>query len=568
MRHLLLAAALALPLVAGAQPYDPSFRWWTLDTEHFQVHFHQGEEALAQRVARAAERAHDRLKPILRFAPSERTQIVLSDDQDSANGMATPMFYDTIRLFAVAPSGRSELNDYRDWVQTLVDHEYVHILHLDSVRGIPATFNQIFGKFFWFPNGALPPWSIEGLAVLHEAAGDPGAGRNASALYDMYARALVTQGSGFPSLNLATHPSLDWPTGDVPYLLGGKMMEFLQRRYGDAAIADFIYEQSFQVWPYAPGIMARRAFRKNLAELWTDLRVELSSRYAAQLDVVHRRPVTVAVPLTRRGAQIENPRWSPDGAFVAWLDHSLDERSGLRRGSPDGADLGLALPVDATGAFSLRSPTEAIVSIGEVWREFRYYEDLWSVDLATGRRQRLTDGERATDPDVRPAGDLVVYVARTPGGEMELRRRSISSRPAAGGRQRLDVGPAEPLVSRPGAQLYSPRLSPDGARVAFELHEGGRRDLALYADGQVTRLTDDDALDLDPAWSADGRWLFFASDRGGIFNLYARGEDGTVRQVTNVETGALEPSPSPDGKTIAYVSYSRDGYDLARIPLD
>jgi hypothetical protein len=568
VRHLLLAAALALPVAAGAQPYDPSFRWWTLDTEHFQVHFHQGEEVLAQRVARAAERAHARLTPILRFAPSERTQIVLSDDQDSANGMATPILYDTIRLYAVAPAGRSELNDYRDWIQSLVDHEYVHILHLDSVRGIPAAFNQVFGKFFWFPNGALPTWSIEGLAVLHEGAGDPGAGRNANALYDMYARALVTQGPGFPSLNVASNPSLDWPTGDVPYLLGGKMMEFLQRRYGDAAIADFIYEQSFQIWPYAPGIMARRAFRKNLAELWTDLRADLAGRYGAQLDEVHRRPVTVAAPLTRRGAQLENPRWSPDGAFVAWLDHSLDERSGLRRASPDGADLGLVLPVDATGAFALRSPTEAIVSIGEVWREFRYYEDLWSVELATGRRRRLTDGERATDPDVGAAGDVLVYVARTPGGEMELRRRPVFSRPAAGGRQRLEVGPAETLVARPGAQLYSPRLSPDGTRVAFELHEGGRRDLALYADGKVMRLTDDDALDLDPAWSADGRWLFFASDRGGIFNLYARGEDGAIRQVTNVETGALEPAPSPDGKTLAYVGYSRAGYDLARIPLD
>ena len=553
--RILLAIALALPAVAAAQPYDPSFRWQTIDTEHFQVHFHQGEEALAQRAAGEAERAHERLVPYLRFEPVERTQIVLSDDFDAANGSATPLPYDTIRLYAVAPAGRSELNDYRDWLQTLVQHEYVHILQLDTASGVPGIFNRIFGKL-WLPNGLLPAWVIEGIAVLNESAGDPETGRNASALYDMYARALVTEPPGFPTLRAATHPSLDWPVGDVPYLLGGKLMEILQQERGDRAIPAFIADQGSQVWPWAPSWAGRRAFGKEFSALWDGLRGALTARYNRQILEVRSRPVTASTRLTRRGAQMDNPRWSPDGAWVAWFDGSLDERSGIRRVSLARTDLGLALPIDATGSFALLSPAEAIVSIGEVWNEFRYYEDLWRVELATGARQRLTDGERATEPDVRPGGDVVVYVARTPGGEMELRRR------------RLDGAPFETLLARPGAQLYSPRLSPDGASIAFELHEGGHRDLAILKGGEVERITDDDALDLDPAWSSDGRWLFFSSDRGGIFNLYARGEDGTIRQVTNVETGALEPAPSPDGKTLAFVGYSREGYDLATMPLD
>lgn len=550
-----IAAALLLPLAALGQPYDPSFEWWTFDTPHFQVHYHQGEEALARRVAGAAERAHARLAPALRFTPAGRTQIVLSDDTDSANGSATSFHYDTIRLYAVAPPGRSELNDYRDWVQSLVEHEYTHILQLDNVGGVPAGFNQVFGRI-WFPNGLLPAWAVEGIAVLHESAGDPATGRNAGALYDMYARALVTEPPGLPSLAKASNPSLDWPIGDVPYLLGGKLFELIQRRSGDAAIAAFAADQGSRIWPWAPSRSARAAFGADFPTIWEALRAELQARYARQLSEVRTRPVTAATPLTRRGALVENPRWAPDGSSIAWLDHSLDERSGIRRATLAGKDLGLATPVDATGSFALRSPSDAIVSIGEVWHEFRYYEDLWRIDLSTGARKRLTDGERATDPDVRPGGDAVVYVARTAGGEMELRRRWLDGRPP------------ETLLSRPGAQLFAPRLSPDGARIAFELQEDGRRDLAVLEGGKVTRVTDDDALDLDPAWSPDGQWLFFASDRGGIFNVYARGADGAIRQVTNVETGALEPEPSPDGKTLAFVGYSRRGYDLATVPLD
>lgn len=554
MRPLLLATLLLLPLRAATQPYDPAFRWRTIETEHFQVHFHDGEEALAQRVAAAAERAHARLVPALGFAPRERTQVVLSDDMDVANGMSTPLPYDTMRLYAVAPAGRSELHDYRDWVQTLVDHEYAHILHLDSTGGLPRLFNRVFGKL-WLPNGLLPPWAVEGIAVLHESRGDPASGRNAGALYDMYARALVMEPPGFPSLPAATHPSLDPPTGDVPYLLGGKLMELLHRRGGDAAVARFVADTGRRAWPWAPSRSARVAFGKGFPALWSELRAELASRYGAQLAEVRRRPVTAPTRLTRRGAGMENPRWTGD-AGLAWLDHSLDERSGIRRVTKDGADLGLAWPLDGTGSFALRSPNEAIVSAGEVFREFRYYEDLWRVDLQTGEGSRLTHGERATDPELLPGADEVIYVARTAGGEMELRRR-----PLAG-------GPAVTLLARPGAQLHSPRLSPDGRRIAFELHEGGRRDLALLEDGAVTRVTDDDALDLDPAWSPDGRWLLFASDRGGIFNVYARGDDGTIRQVTNVESGALEPEPSPDGRTLAFVTYSREGYDLATLPFD
>jgi hypothetical protein len=113
-----------------------------------------------------------------------------------------------------------------------------------------------------------------------------------------------------------------------------------------------------------------------------------------------------------------------------------------------------------------------------------------------------------------------------------------------------------------------PRIAPDG-RVAFELHEGGRRDVAVWQDGEVRRVTDDDALDTGPAWTPDGRFLLFASDRGGVHNLHAwEAATGEVRQVTNVELGALQPDVSPDGTTIAFLAYSREGYDVAAIPFD
>ena len=559
-RPLALLALLALlegaPLAGAAQPYDPDYRWQTIDTPHFQVHYHQGLEALAQRAAREAERAHARLAPLLGYSPRQRTQLVLSDDSDDANGSATPLPYNTIRIYSVPAESGSVLNDERDWLEAVITHEYVHILHLDNIGGFPALVNELFGKI-WPPNGLTPGWMIEGLAVSHEAPTGSGAGRNDSALFDMYLRALVVEPPGFPTLAQASNPYLEWPRGNVAYLLGGRFMAWLEQRSGSAAMRGFVADQGSQIWPWAPSWASERWFGADLPTLWARFAAELNQRFAAQLAEVRQRPVTHPRPLTARGGQIERPRWLPDGSGLAYLDRGLDERAGLRRVGRDGADQGRALVVDLDGSFTLRSNREAVVAKGQVWHEFRLYADLYLADLDSGTDQRLTDGERATDPALTPDGQAVVYVAQAGGGEQALRRR------------RLAGGPVETLLQLPGVQLYEPAVSPDGRRIALSVQREGRRDLVILEDGQLWDVTSDDALDRAPSWSPDGRWLLFSSDRGGIYNLYAwEMGTGLLRQVTNVETGALEPALSPDGATLAFVSSSRRGFDLATIPFD
>ena len=554
-KALAAAALAAFAALARAQPYDPAFRWRTVETPHFRIHHHQGEEALAQDVAREAERAHAYLAPRLGHAPARRTEIVLSDDVDDANGSATPLPYNTIRLYAVPPSSASVLQDYRDWLREVVQHEYVHILHLDRVGGFPDVFNSIFGKL-WVPNGFLPLFLIEGLAVTNESEGDPLAGRNASALFDMYARAIALE-EPFPRLEHATNAFLDWPVGNVPYLLGGRFVGFLQARYGPASLAGFAADQGRAVWPWAPSSAGERWFGgKDFPALWSEYAQAERAYALGRRAWIRLRPVTAPAPLTRRGGMVQTPRFSPDGRFIAYQSRGLDDRPGLRRVTLDGRDLGLVTGVELNGTLALRSPREAVVAIGEVHREFRLVDDLWLVDLETGSRRRLTRGARASDPDVSADGRTAVYVRRTGAGGMALVRRAV------------DGGEEDVLYAHGGAQVFMPRISRDG-RVAFELHEGGRRDIAVWQDGRVERVTDDDALDTGPAWTPDGRYLLFASDRGGVVNLHAwEPATGALRQVTNVELGAFQPDVSPDGKTIAFATYSKAGFDVATIPFD
>jgi Tol biopolymer transport system component len=582
-------AALALAAeILPTQAYDPRLEWRTIDTPRFRVHYHQGLEALAQRTARACERAHAALAPLFGHEPEGPVDVVLSDDTDDANGSAEVVPRNVMRLFAVPPGSLSELDDYGDWLETLVTHEYTHILHLDTVGGLPRLLDAIFGKVL-APSGLGPSWISEGLAVLHESA--PGAGRDESALFDAWARALVVEKGGLPGIDVVSSQPLDWPGANLWYLLGGRFFAYLQDRFGPGALRAFAQDQGAQIWPYFLNSLAERHFGESFGELWIEFGAALQNRYRSQLLAVRSRPLTEPRRLTRRGGRISSPRFSPDGGSLVYFDRGLHERPALRRVSPEGRDLGRLALVDGNGSFALLSAGRAVVAITDAFEEFRSVDDLYLVDLASGARERLTYGERATDPDLVPGGASAVYVARLPGGEHALRRLA------------LDGGAPETLLHRAGAQLFLPRVSPDGRRIALEIQDAGRRDVAVLEGGELRFVTDDDALDQAPCWSSDGRTLYFSSDRSGILDLYAFEIDeaaaltgprdpaapaaappepagerpdpprrerlpGRLRQVTNVTTAALQPAVSPDGRTLAFLGYSAEGYDLAAIPVD
>ena len=176
---------------------------------------------------------------------------------------------------------------------------------------------------------------------------------------------------------------------------------------------------------------------------------------------------------------------------------------------------------------------------------------------AEGGRERMTEGARLLQPDVARDGRIVA-----------LRGGGGTTVPvvidAAGGAPRDLVAPSLDV------QWAYPRWSPDGTRIAISRwRQGGYYDVVILdaAGRVVAEATNDRAVAAAPAWSPDGRWVLFSSDRTGIANLYAwEVNGGRVMQVTNVLTGAFQPDVSPDGRWIAFQYYRSDGYHVARIP--
>jgi Tol biopolymer transport system component len=97
-------------------------------------------------------------------------------------------------------------------------------------------------------------------------------------------------------------------------------------------------------------------------------------------------------------------------------------------------------------------------------------------------------------------------------------------------------------------------------RMAFSFFHDSNFDIyAVSADGSnPTRLTNNPAIDQQPAWSPDGKQIAFSSFRGGISSIYVMNADGSGQTLLARFLGSDYPAWSPDGRKIAFRSGSND----------
>jgi tricorn protease len=227
--------------------------------------------------------------------------------------------------------------------------------------------------------------------------------------------------------------------------------------------------------------------------------------------------------------------------------------------------------------------------------------DIFSVPTENGATRNLTSTQGADEdhPAWSPDGKTIAYTTDAGGAQQ------VAVRPAEGGPEKILTSFAEgyfyqPLFSPDGKtlafsdgahrlwmvgtdaskprqvaqdklnEIHDQAFSPDGRWLAFSLSAvGRRRDLVLYelATNRLTRLGDGSGIDSNPAWSSDGKYLYFASSRhenpvgsdvefdfaivksGGIYAIpLARDTASPVAPQSDEASAAAKSGKDDDGK--------------------
>jgi hypothetical protein len=557
---LLLSAAFVWSVPVGAQGLaDPLLRFQTLRTEHFAIYFHQGEEALAARLAVIVEDVWVSMRGTALGVPTAKTHVLLVDQSEVANGFATPIPRNIVFLAAAWPGGSEFLGVTDDWLRLVFTHEFTHIVHLDRSAGWARLVRNVFGRTpLAFPNLFLPAWQIEGLATYQESV-LTGQGRLHAGDFSAITREPARGGWPEP-LDRVNGGLTDWPDGYAQYAHGAGFHEYLAITFGSEKLGALADATAGRI-PYTASRTFKPIFGKPLGALWRDYQaalVETATSAAAE---------GTATRLTHHGFQVSGPRFTSNDEVIYSI-RNADAFPTLNLVRLDrSSDASLATRFG--GAAAANGRQTIYFDQLEYERNVGLYGDLYALDRQSGAVRRLTNGARLLDSDISPDGATLVSVRNRPGGrDLVIADLNVLT---AGAPSDFDRA-VTTLISEPETLFNAPRWSPDGQTIAVERHRLGSlselvlvnrltREVRVVAGRSNTRFS-------TPAWRPDGRAIVAAVAPGDEpFDLYEFSmEDFAARRITHLNGGAMWPDVSPDGKTIVFVGYSVDGQDLFTVP--
>ncbi|MEM6644843.1 MAG: LpqB family beta-propeller domain-containing protein [Bacteroidota bacterium] len=599
----LLAPAHAQVDVTFMDYARPDLEWYTIETDHFKVHFHYDEETgsgasrTAQVVARIAEDIYAPITALYKHEPATKVDIMLKDYEDYSNGAA--YFFDN-KIEIWAPSLDSPLRGDHSWLRNVITHEFTHIvqvqLTMKAHRQMPFLYLQYLDYedarrpdvLYGYPNVIAtypvpvlnnPAWLAEGTAQYQRAGLDYD---QWDTHRDMKLRTRVLAGEELSLTDMGgfySHNSLE---REAIYNHGFAFSRYLALTYGEDVLRRL--SEALGEWS---NWNVERAFKATVGErgevvyqAWMD---ELRTQYTERVARINTHAVEGEV-IEAEGFANAYPRYSPDGQKLAYITNKGEDFSrtrllindlatgevvahridGLHGREQVGFTCALGhrhtLP-RVGGAFAWHPTGESIVfsRIKDTPRG-HLVADLYLYDLSSKKAEPLTFGARAHAPAYSPDGAQVAFVTFRDGSA------------------NLSVLDVETEVIRSltahddGTQITDPVWHPGGEWIYYARHQRHGRDLwrIRASDGHTEAVLASDADERHPTFDASGRHLYFASDETGIFNLYRTAvgtdpsEHGEAEQLTNVVGGAFMPSLRPDG-TLAFARYDWSGYKIARL---
>jgi Tol biopolymer transport system component len=557
---------------AGNAQFDsyPDLEWYTLETTHFTVTYHEGTERTAQTIAKIAEDVYGPITSLYNYPLDEKVNFVVNDVSDLANG-ATDFYGNRIEIFASALD--FDLRGTHNWLRNVITHEFTHMVQIQAAmkfaKRMPAVYLQWLNYekerrpdvLYGYPNVivsypvsgvGVPAWMAEGVAQYQR--------QQMGYDYwdshrDMILRSYVLDNNMLTWNEMGQFSSITSLKAESIYNSGFALTRYISQKYGENKLKE-ITDHLGDLTNFSVDKAIKQSINKDGKDLYEEWKSFLQTDYKEKLKDVKSTETSEEI-IEKTGFANYFPQFSPDGKKIAYLSNQDFDYSRtalfMYDVSTKKSEM-IAFPVSTNFAWSNDGkkiiyaertfpPTIDGISIYDIY-EYTFKDK--SV-------KRLTEDLRAYSPSYSRDGEKICFVVNK-GGTLNL---FVSDKD---GKNRKAL-----THFKKGEQIYNPKFSADGTKIFIEFSLKDSRDIA-YVDittAQFDYLFNDELVDeRNPVISEDGKKLYFASDRTGIFNIYSFDfETKDIKQITNVDGGAFMPSIV--NGNLAYSTYKSTGYKIA-----
>ena len=535
-----------------------------IQSQHFDIYFHEGGEEIAEFTAELAEQNYQELKENFQYELSSRITIVVynshNDFEQTNINLAPPQ--ESVGGFTEFLKNRVVIPYEGDWekFRHVIHHELTHAVMLQMVygSGVQAILTGLARLH-------LPLWFVEGMAEYQSREWDTES--------DMFMRDATINGyvPNIPHLN-----------GFLAYKGGQAVLYYLSERYGHEKIGELLTKVKItknldRAMKQAVGLgiagLSKRWQHHLKQQYWPDIAGRKNpAEIGKQLTdhIVFRNFINNSASLSPNGDQIAFLSDKSD-YFDIYLMNAFDGKittklvSGQRSGNLEELHWlrpGISWSPDSKSiVFAAKSGAEDVLHIVDIKRrkivrslkfgldgvfspswspennEIAFVGtkdgicDIYAVDLQTTNLRKVTDDVFSDlEPSYSPDGSKIVF------------------------------------VSDRGKHTDPTKISAD-----FKIWQSDFRNLDIYTVTtrdtaglrKIEQITDTPYSERSPVFSPQGDKLAFTSDRSGIYNIYLH--DFVTREqypITNILTGVFHLSWAGDGSKMSFVSFYNGGYDL------
>lgn len=564
---------------------NPELEWFTIETDHFYIHYHKGTERTAKLTAKIAEEIYGPITSLYKYAPEDKTSWIINDESDISNG-ATDYYGNRIEI--ASASLDFDLRGTHNWLRNVITHEYTHVIQVQASMKFSTKFPSLYIQFlnyekerrpdvlYGYPNTIIsypisgvgvPAWFAEGTAQYQRQQ----LGYDYwDAHRDMILRMRVLGDKMLSWEDMGQFASVTTYKAESIYNSGFALSRYIAEKYGEDKLREVSENLGDLTRINSEGAF-KKAIGKSGSDLYDEWKAFLKQDYKDKVAGIRQLQVEGKI-IADVGFANYYPQFSPDGKKITYLsnkeyDYGSTSMYVHNVGSGKEDEMLIA---SVSGAYSWSPDGKKIIFSRRNKPNIHdaVVFDMYEYDVAKEEETQLSNGLRAHAPAYSGDGKWICFVRNNDGTQ------NLFIAPAPNGKMISKDQIKQLTTYTNGEQVYAPKWSPVNNTIVYDYSkEDSRKICEINVDTkEVTFIFSDPAIDFrSPVYSKDGASIYFASDRTGIYNIYKYDlinnsrmskESNTVymQQLTNVIGGAF--MPSAEGSNLTFASWQTGGYKI------